>query len=739
MADWDRYFRAQLAEEPWRDVLARWWPRLLPGLAAAATHGVIRTSHAARSLAAAEQAALTPPGGPRTRPRARLLGGPLPGAARPPADRRPAGPGRRGQRAAGRRRPPAAGLIFETLTAELAGQPGFGAAVGALRGPTDVPADLAALAREFARVFLVYGRTRPIALLHSVTAPVAARSVLPLLPAEVARPTYDALWQVGAALYAVYTGGDDPRAAARRPAPVGRRAGRPRRRHRRRARHQADRGLPAAGRGDARSAAAPRGGRAWSCSASLIRMAKAGGRRQAGEGAGPPAAELPGPGPAARPDQGAAPSQQELVAAAIGAAVQAVCDGRRDADGAHLDPLAIERTPGWTQAVSRAIVEYLRASVTRAWQRGWQPAELARHVGRELSADHAAMVADMITAEMLGYAAATVDDRWAAQAAALEAAAPGKGAWWGSDADYLRAWYALGRDPEFIGTVATAVETLHAFHHLPALEKLLPLPGTARPAGRRQGAARQPGRPAGPADERMLSRIRALLAKAESTEFAEEAEALSGRAQELMAKYSIDHALLAAETGKEESRAGGGSRSTTPTRRRRRRCCRSWRRPTAAASSGPRTSAGHGDRLPGRPGRGRAAVHLAAGPGQHRDAADRGQAGRAGRSRTRAFRQSFLLAYAVRIGERLSEAADHAEQEAVAEQRAADGGGAPARPRPREEGHRPGAVPRGAPPGGRRRGRRDVRIHAHQEQGGPGDRRGGLELRPRRRRPGQPA
>jgi len=46
----------------------------------------------------------------------------------------------------------------------------------------------------------------------------------------------------------------------------------------------------------------------------------------------------------------------------------------------------------------------------------------------------------------------------------------------------------------------------------------------------------------------------------------------------------------------------------------------------------------------------------------------------AGRSRTRAFRQSFLLAYAIRIGERLSEAADHAEQAAVAEQRAAAAG-----------------------------------------------------------------
>src|SRR5450759_1038958 len=54
VADWELYLQDQLAEDPWQHVLARWWPRLLPGLAAAATHGVIRTSHAARSLAAAE-------------------------------------------------------------------------------------------------------------------------------------------------------------------------------------------------------------------------------------------------------------------------------------------------------------------------------------------------------------------------------------------------------------------------------------------------------------------------------------------------------------------------------------------------------------------------------------------------------------------------------------------------------------------------------------------------------------
>ncbi len=233
VADWQRYFRDQLAEDPWRDVLARWWPRLLPGLAAAATHGVIRTSHAARSLAAAEEAGadiaertdelgrglaywaaryLELPGRPRTEGRldlAAAVGG-LPVAASEPA----------------------AGLIFETLKAGLADQPGFAAAVGALRGPTDVPADLAALAREFARVFLVYGRTRPIALLHSRHRP-GRRPVGAAAAAGRAGPSYLRRPLAGRrrALRRLHRR-DDPGAAARRPAPVGRRARRPSRRHR---------------------------------------------------------------------------------------------------------------------------------------------------------------------------------------------------------------------------------------------------------------------------------------------------------------------------------------------------------------------------------------------------------------------------------------------------------------------------------------------------------------------------
>src|SRR5262249_14522034 len=72
----------------------------------------------------------------------------------------------------------------------------------------------------------------------------------------------------------------------------------------------------------------------------------------------------------------------------------------------------------------------------------------------------------------------------------------------------------------------------------PVLPTLCPPPGKAR------SGSLDPAR-AGSADERILERVRALLAKAESTEFSEEAEAFTAGAQKLMARHSIDYALLA--------------------------------------------------------------------------------------------------------------------------------------------------------------------------------------------------
>src|SRR5262245_34530641 len=51
-ADWVALFDRQLAEGPWQAVLQTWVPRLASGLMAAATHGLIRTGHAVRSLEA---------------------------------------------------------------------------------------------------------------------------------------------------------------------------------------------------------------------------------------------------------------------------------------------------------------------------------------------------------------------------------------------------------------------------------------------------------------------------------------------------------------------------------------------------------------------------------------------------------------------------------------------------------------------------------------------------------------
>jgi hypothetical protein len=360
-----------------------------------------------------------------------------------------------------------------------------------------------------------------------------------------------------------------------------------------------------------------------------------------------------------------APSEKDLAAGLIGEAVQAVCGGDQDAYSACLQQLADERTLGWTRAVSENLAEFLRVSVRAAWRHGWQPAELARHVGRELDGEHASVVADMIADEMRGYAAATVDARWAAQVAALEATAPG-------DAGYMAAW-RRANVAGLRGAIATAIETLHALQHLPVLEQLLPLPGTVRP-----GAQEPAGQEAGaPADERLLGRIRALLAKAESTEFAEEAEALSARAQQLMAKYSIDHALLAAESGRAEAPGGRRIAVDNPyeapkatllqTVAQANRCRVIWSRELGLV-----TVIGFPADLD--------AVELLftsllvqANGAMLRAGARKDSHGR---SRTRAFRQSFLISYAVRIGERLTEAAGHAEQEAVAEQEAAHEGAA---------------------------------------------------------------
>jgi hypothetical protein len=180
----------------------------------------------------------------------------------------------------------------------------------------------------------------------------------------------------------------------------------------------------------------------------------------------------------------------------------------------------------------------------------------------------------------------------------------------------------------------------------------------------------EPPRPAARDNDGMLAKIRALLAKAESTTFPEEAEALSTKAQELMARHRIDHVLLDVGLAAHDAPVGRRIWLDDPyadaksqllhTVARVNRC-----QSIQMGSLGVCHVIGfavdldvvellHTSLLV------QATTALAA-AGPQRDAR--------GRSRTRSFRQSFLVAYAHRIGDRLLDAAEAVEIAAVDEAR----------------------------------------------------------------------
>jgi hypothetical protein len=88
----------------------------------------------------------------------------------------------------------------------LSDLPGWPPAVAAHAAPPDdvVPAALDVLTDAAVSGYLRRGHGNPVLLVHTVTAPRAARLVLPALPVPLWRATYDAAWAVTAALTAAY-------------------------------------------------------------------------------------------------------------------------------------------------------------------------------------------------------------------------------------------------------------------------------------------------------------------------------------------------------------------------------------------------------------------------------------------------------------------------------------------------------------------------------------------------------
>src|SRR3984893_18473600 len=205
-ADWSALFAEELEEAQWRQVLDRWVELLAPGFCAAATHGVIRVGHAARSLAAAE----TPhrlreladafaswaatyqelPTSHRTAngamaPRQAITRVPI-----VPLDRRNHG-----------------GNITASL-AMLGDFPEFAPSIGLLDTGGDLGPLVAELTEVFARVYLANARDirTTIAFIHGVTSPAALGNIAPQVSDRTARAALRYSWQAGCGLYACFGG-----------------------------------------------------------------------------------------------------------------------------------------------------------------------------------------------------------------------------------------------------------------------------------------------------------------------------------------------------------------------------------------------------------------------------------------------------------------------------------------------------------------------------------------------------
>ncbi|WP_448319675.1 questin oxidase family protein [Streptomyces sp. CO7] len=201
LGDWTVYFGRAVAEEGWRAVLVRWWPRLLPGIAAGATHPVIRVGHAVRALledgdAAARTTELAHGlayWAGRHQPLAAVAG---PSGVAGPAKALAGVPTVALQ----------AGGIRERLD-RLEATAGWSEATAALRAPAS-PEEARELLQGLVAAatgrFAAHAHGDPVMLVHAATAPNAVLRTLPALPRELWAPSLEAAWAASAAVTAVY-------------------------------------------------------------------------------------------------------------------------------------------------------------------------------------------------------------------------------------------------------------------------------------------------------------------------------------------------------------------------------------------------------------------------------------------------------------------------------------------------------------------------------------------------------
>lgn len=175
----------------------------------------------------------------------------------------------------------------------------------------------------------------------------------------------------------------------------------------------------------------------------------------------------------------------------------------------------------------------LLRQVTVLYAHGWQPSELLRQVRLCAGSPAARLTCFVMAADHARRSTERIDERWLRQLREADLPASAHSRRW------LAEW-ANAAGASHPDTIQTVRVVLAALATAPPLEVLIPPPSGINPATPvRQSAAAVQADP-------VLQKVRALLAKAESTEYEAEASALTAKAQDLMTRHAIDLATVEA-------------------------------------------------------------------------------------------------------------------------------------------------------------------------------------------------
>ncbi len=199
VGDWTAYFEREVRERPWAELLETWVARLAPGIMAGATHGMLRTAHAVRSLGTGDHAV-------RLREFAEGLGywaaryQELPSATGDAGTMRVSDALARVQRVQPERRK--YGLIFDAV--KVIEPESFAPVLNYVATDGDADAFLSDVTRTFVRHYLANAEKAGIGFVHTVTAPSALRILAPHLSDGTRTAAMRYAWQACASIYAAY-------------------------------------------------------------------------------------------------------------------------------------------------------------------------------------------------------------------------------------------------------------------------------------------------------------------------------------------------------------------------------------------------------------------------------------------------------------------------------------------------------------------------------------------------------